>query len=168
MRVAGIASCFSSLIDAAAGPTRIMRGAFLKSIMEHLDGFPMLWQHITFVPLGIATVRETSLGLEFEGALSEIQVARDCFTLITDQVIRTVSIGFDVVRSHWVSDRSIGANVRLIDELDLYEISPVTFAADPGTSISQLNDNDSIWSAYLVDRELAEMERIARRRGYIS
>lgn len=117
----------------------IERGAFEKSIeriMSKGARLPMLDSHKVDSPIGVWTrLQETDAGLEVEGKLTvSVQRASEVRDLIDDGAIGGLSIGF-ISRSDYI-DRERRA--RVIEEIDLKEISPVVFPANPEAGIAAL------------------------------
>lgn len=104
----------------------IERGAF-KEIVRNEDGkVVILWQHSQRDPIGVADVREDAKGLAFEGSLVlEDATARKARAHMLAKSVRGMSIGFDVLKDE------IRDGIRYLKELRLWEISPVTFGANP-------------------------------------
>ena len=113
----------------------VMPGAFARSIEEKgAGGVAMLWQHNGGEPIGVWTeVREDDRGLFMRGELNmETQRGREANALMRQGAIKGLSIGF-MVRSE-EHDNEAGV-VRLTD-VDLWEVSVVTFPANAEAQIS--------------------------------
>lgn len=107
-------------------------GAFAASLAAHRRAgsqIKMLWQHDTHEICGLWTsLAEDSKGLFGEGLLLDsIQRGKEAIALLDAGAELGSSIGFRAVR-----DRVIN-KVRHLQEVDLLEISLVTFASSPGT-----------------------------------
>jgi HK97 family phage prohead protease len=107
----------------------VLKGAFEKSLhnWKQSGQLPkMLWQHDASCPIGFWTdIYEDSYGLFVKGQLLlDIQKGSEAYCLLKTGVIDGLSIGFHLVKS------SHGAHGRLIQDVDLQEISLVTFAAN--------------------------------------
>jgi len=116
-------------------------GAFTKSLKDHRekDRMPaLLWQHDTREPIGaIRDIVETSKGLEIKKAdlfIDEIPKARQAHKLLKEKAISGLSIGFRLKDSE--IDKSSGA--RLIKQVDLFEVSLVTFPALDSARVSNV------------------------------
>ena len=106
----------------------IERGAFTKTLTESKDRVKVLWQHNIFEPIGRpAEMREDDLGLYIKAKISETDTGKKALTLARDGVVNEMSIGYDVVKDDF--DRSRDA--RVLKEIRLFEVSLVTFAANP-------------------------------------
>jgi HK97 family phage prohead protease len=102
------------------------KGAFKKTIKENRGRIKVLWNHNVDEPIGIPVeLREDDIGLYVKGKLSlGVQRAREVLTLMKDGVINTMSIGFRTITDATIED------VRHLKEVKLYDVSPVTFAAN--------------------------------------
>jgi HK97 family phage prohead protease len=135
----------------------IERGAFTKSLSAiQATGrkIPMLDSHDFKAPIGVwEKFEETEQGLIAEGKLTvSVQRAREVRDLIDDGAISALSIGFVTRRDEYDRERK----VRIIKELDLKEVSPVVFPANPEARINALKMAPAIsdrreFEAALVD-----------------
>lgn len=121
----GIASVFGHL---DAGGDIVEQGAFKVSLARHATektAPAMLWQHDQTQPIGVWTkLEETADGLYVEGRLVlEATKAREAHALMKAGALNGLSIGYGTVVEEW--DHENG--VRLLKELDLWEVSIVTF-----------------------------------------
>ena len=117
----------------------IEKGAFTQSLKnwQDLDQFPkMLWQHDPKAPIGRwLEIREDAYGLFVKGQLLlDVQQGREAYTFLKEGVIDGLSIGFQILKARR------GNTGRTIQEIDLHEISLVTFAASPKAKITSLKD----------------------------
>lgn len=122
-RISGYASLFGAT-DLSGD--RVLPGAFLASLRRRgTTGIRMLWQHDPARPIGIWTrLTETATGLFAEGRLAlDTAGGREAFELIRAGAVDGLSIGF---RTRLARRGSEGAK-RLLAEIDLWEISVVTF-----------------------------------------
>lgn len=134
-RISGYAALFGAP-DAQADA--IVAGAFRATLRARGDRLPLLWQHAMAEPLGhVVAAREDGRGLWFEAALATTRRAADALALIERGSLRECSIGFVPRRVRF--ERRDGRSVRLIDVLDLVEISLVTLAANPNARLTALD-----------------------------
>ena len=113
----------------------VMPGAFLKSIgTRGAAGIRMLFQHDPAAPIGVwRVVREDARGLFVSGRLmSEVAKGREVLALMRAGAIDGLSIGFRTVKGR--TDAKSG--VRSLIEVDLWEISVVTFPMLPAARVS--------------------------------
>jgi len=115
---------------------RVMPGAFKKAIDRNLPAnlIKVLYQHDSYEPIGVPThLEEDSTGLVTRAKVSDTSRGRDTLILMRDRVIDRLSIGFP--RSSVVSRDNREDKCREILELDLRDISPVTFASNEAAMI---------------------------------
>ncbi|QGA55875.1 HK97 family phage prohead protease [Brucella sp. 2280] len=108
---------------------RVMPGAFAGSLAKHKregTNVLMLWQHNPNEPIGIwEDLSEDAKGLWGKGRLiMEVQKAREVHALMKANAIGGLSIGYREIKA------TPDGNVRNLEELDLREISPVSFPAN--------------------------------------
>lgn len=113
----------------------VMKGAFEKSLKKHeVENLPivMLWQHDRTNPIGIwKNVHEDEYGLCGEGEINlDTQQGREAYSLMKQGALNGLSIGYKEILA------SSKGNVRSLTELELYEISPVTFPANTEARIT--------------------------------
>ena len=115
-------------------------GTFKKTVQE--SDIRALWNHNTDLVLGRNKAKTLQLsedkhGLKVTITPPDTQAGRDAVTSIKRGDVSQMSIAFDVVKQEWLypQDRK-ELPLRTIREARLYEVSPVTFPAFEGTSIS--------------------------------
>src|SRR5690242_15948500 len=119
--IEGWASVYDTLIDAHV-PTRIKRGAFTKTLVENRKRIKVLYQHDAERPIGVPIeLRDESRGLYMKARISNTPLAQEVLTLIKEQIVGELSIGFDVVRQETLNEKDL-APVRHIHELRLWEV----------------------------------------------
>lgn len=114
----------------------VMRGAYAASLKRLLQGgraVKMLWQHDPTQPIGIwDEVREDATGLWVKGRLlTEVEKGREAAALLAAGAIDGLSIGYRTVRA----ERD-GKGQRLLQELELWEVSLVTFPMLPEARVA--------------------------------
>lgn len=94
----------------------------------------MLWQHNQDEPIGVWTeMREDKRGLIVKGQLAVgTQRGREALELIKMGALSGLSIGYATVKSAY--DEQTG--VRSLMDVDLWEVSPVTFPANEAARIT--------------------------------
>ena len=99
-------------------------GASLARLAAKGDKVRMLWQHDPTKPIGVwDDIREDETGLWVKGRLlSEVALAREAATLIDAGAIDGLSIGYRTI-----SAERDGKGRRLLSEVELWEVSLVTF-----------------------------------------
>lgn len=108
----------------------VQKGAFTKSLAEKgVKGVKMFWQHDSNEIIGKYTdIYEDEKGLVIKGQfyLGNIQKADETYFLMKQGEITQFSIGYRVVSKSFDNNGNT-----LLKELDLIEVSPVTFPANP-------------------------------------
>ena len=115
-------------------------GAFTKTLAEIANDnrkLPILWQHDPCCPLGVyTTLKEDTKGLYVEGKLliGQVQMATEAYALMKSGAVTGLSIGYSTTKSSMDEDTGI----RTLLELDLWEVSPVTFPMNDAAQIQQV------------------------------
>lgn len=118
----------------------VIPGAFTKSLdnWKVKGGQPaMLWQHKTDEPIGVYTeMKEDDVGLFVKGRLliDDDPLAKRAHAHMKAGSLTGLSIGY--MLKDWEYDRTKDAF--LLKEIDLWEVSPVTFAANDEARISDV------------------------------
>jgi HK97 family phage prohead protease len=118
------------------GGDAISSGAFAKTLMQS-KVIPVLYQHNTREPVGIFTeLKEDSHGLFVKGKLPKED------SLVRDRIIPQMKIGSIAKMSigYMVKDSEIKSGVRVLKELELFEISLVTFPMNDRANITFMKD----------------------------
>lgn len=119
----------------------VVRGAFTDTLAAHKAAGTMplmLWGHQSFdPPIGNWTdMAEDRKGLKVVGQIDlEDPVGRRVHRAMMRKAVRTLSIGYDTVESREDPKRR---NVRFLEKLDLWEVSPVNFAANRSAVITDV------------------------------
>ena len=113
----------------------IIKGAFEKSIAEKTP--LLLWQHDHGQPIGVfERINEDNKGLYVEGRLLlDIEKAREVFILLKNRAIRGLSIGYVSREWEWKNE---GELVRVLKDIDLWEISLVSFPANEAALVDDI------------------------------
>lgn len=129
----GLFEGYASVFDVTDSMNdRIDHGAFRKSLAAHAAERrlpPLLWQHDVKQPIGaFSEVREDAHGLFVRGSLftEDIARAKEAWKLMRAGVVTGLSIGYRVNESF----RDATTGVRVLTEIELLEISMVTFPAN--------------------------------------
>lgn len=118
----------------------VMPGAFSRSLREDFEEkrrkVPMLWQHNSRQPIGVYTkIQEDNIGLYLEGQCNmKVQQGIECHALMEQGALTGLSIGYDTVRYEW-DEKEI---TRKLFDVNLWEVSPVTFPAGDGARINSV------------------------------
>lgn len=154
---AGVFSGYASVFDVVDNQNdRIRKGAFGRSLRERGMDVRLLWQHKTDEPIGVFTdIKEDSHGLYVKGALLlEVQRAQEAYALLRSGAMNGMSIGYSVRRAEY--DDVTG--VRNILDVDLFEVSLVTFPANEAATVLSVKD--------AKPKTLREFERFLRENGF--
>lgn len=121
----------------------VVPGAFTKSLQQRYrdkgrKGVPMLDQHDSRLPVGlwpIESVQEDSHGLHVVGQLNmRVQKAVENHALAEQGALSGLSIGYTTELDEWDD----AGQIRILREVDLWEISMVTFPAGDSARISSV------------------------------
>jgi len=155
-KISGYAAVFNSESEDLGGfVEKIAPGAFTNSLLA--DDIRSLWNHNSDFPLGRVKARTLSLaedlkGLKFEIIPPDTQYARDLLTSIERGDVDQMSFGFYTKNDDW--ERVGNKIVRTLLDVQLLEVSPVTFPAYPQTSAAVRSRLDEFAHAdQVVDHE---------------
>jgi HK97 family phage prohead protease len=156
----GYASVYN-VIDAYR--ERVAPGAFAATLRKWQSRGrlpPALWQHRSGEPVGPFTLmREDEKGLYTEGQLlvNDVQRAREARALMKSKTVDGLSIGFNSVVEEWNNEEKI----LTLKEIDLWEVSIVTF---PANSESLITEVRSMFAEGVPS--IKEIEEILRDAGF--
>jgi uncharacterized protein len=122
---------------------------------------PVLWQHRSGEPIGpYLAMEEQAVGLHVKGQLlvNDVQRAKEARALMKAKAVNGLSIGFVTREDSY--DRVSG--IRTLKKIDLWEVSVVTFPANPAAQIS------SVKSAIDAIETLRDAEAYLRDVGRLS
>lgn len=139
---------------------RLLPGAFTATLADaRASGrMPaMLWQHDPTQPIGVwRAMHEDAHGLYVEGELADTQLGREAYSLLKLGALSGLSIGFSV-KSDRFDQRD---QVRELESVHLWEVSPVTFPANTAARVAQVKTGSSM--------TIREFERFLREAGSFS
>ena len=138
----------------------VEEGAFVKSLRRRkAKQVKMLWQHKTDKPIGVYDrISEDGDGLKVSGRLAlGTQGGRDAYELLKMGAIDGLSIGYkaDPAKQYYDDRR----RKRHLKEVDLMEISLVTFPMNPKATIQAVKG---------IDRTIRDWEKFLREEGDLS
>ncbi len=142
----------------------VASGAFTETIADRTAKgrkLPVLWQHRSDMPIGAYdAVREDATGLYVEGKLlvKDVALAREAHALMSAGVVTGLSIGYWTRQSSY--DEKTG--VRTLTQLDLEEVSLVTFPANDDARVEAVK----LKLAHGGLPTLSEFERLLRDAGF--
>jgi hypothetical protein len=142
--IAGYAAVFDSPSnDPGLGFTETIRkGCFARAIRAKQD-VRCLFNHddsriLGRVNSGTLTLREDATGLFYECQVPDSPTGRDVYAAVQRGDISECSFGFKTVLDRWSRD---GSQRELLD-VDLRDVSPVTFPAYPATSVEARREGE--------------------------
>lgn len=131
----------------------VMPGAFAKSIKRRKPA--MLWQHNPNHVVGKWTdVEEQDKGLYIKGKLVDTTMGMDVYKLAKAGAITGLSIGYSPTTYEIDKDKG----VRRLTEIELYEVSFVTFPANERAQLTRVKNVDG---SMMTEREFEEFLRDA-------
>jgi hypothetical protein len=135
--------------------------ASLKALGAAGRRVKMLWQHDPGQPIGVwDEVREDATGLWVKGRiLTDVERGREAAALLAAGAIDGLSIGYRTLRA----ERD-GKGQRLLAELELWEVSLVTFPMLSEARVAAKGDAVDDWQA-LVAALQAARDGLAGRQG---
>lgn len=161
--ISGYASVFGRKDQ---GGDIVLPGAYAESLRKLQAAgrrAKMLWQHDPAQPIGVwDEMREDGRGLLVKGRiLTEVEKGREAAALLSAGAIDGLSIGYRTLRA----ERD-GKGQRLLQELDLWEVSLVTFPMLPEARVAEKSGPfepvETIWRD-LADLLVQAREEVARR-----
>jgi HK97 family phage prohead protease len=111
----------------------VEKGAFARTLQHKGGRVPLLWQHKTDEPIGYVDVEEDDRGLRVTSGkllINEVVRSKEAYALMKAGVLKGMSIGYDVVKEAWEKSN------RILKELKLWEVSLVTFPANPSAGVT--------------------------------
>lgn len=121
----------------------IEKGAFTKSIRKRkARGVKLLYQHKSDMPIGVFDeIKEDDHGLVVKGRLAlKTQAGAEAYELLKMGALDGLSIGFRVNPQEVSYDKR--ANKRIIKEVDLMEVSLVTFPMNPQATVRSVKGEE--------------------------
>ncbi len=132
---------YASLFGVADGVGDVVApGAFAASLRRRgPDQVRMLYQHFPHAPIGVwEEIAEDRTGLYVRGRLvDEVEQSRDVRALLAEGALNGLSIGFRTLRAR----RGVPGG-RILQEVELWEISVVTFPLLAGSTVTAIGAPD--------------------------
>lgn len=147
--IEGLASVFNN-VDSYKDI--VLPGAFTKSLKGRMP--VMLWQHRSDMPIGVwDEAEETPKGLRVKGRILDTTAGIDAYKLVKAKALTGMSIGYSA------KDCEIDAQkgIRRLKEVELYEVSLVTFPANEKAQITRVKS---------APQTIREFEEFLRDAGY--
>jgi HK97 family phage prohead protease len=143
--ITGYAAVFGANADLGFFEERIAPGAFARAIDEDQD-VRALWNHDANFILGrtkSGTLRlaEDDTGLRIDIDPPDTQTARDLVESIRRGDVDQMSFAFRAVKESW-TERDGELPLRELEDVDLFDVSPVTYPAYEATSVGLRSAED--------------------------
>lgn len=140
----------------------VARGAFKRTIDLQGGKVPILWQHDSSNPIGVTKgLAEDDRGLFMKNAqlVRATQRGREALALLREGAINGLSIGFETLQDEFDKDK----DARVIKEVRLWEISLVTFPANPKARVEDVKEMDSrlksaLQKIHVLESRLKDLE----------
>lgn len=117
---------------------RIAPGAFKRTLTESPD-VVALWSHRADTPVArtpsTLSLREDETGLHVEVRLIDTETNRQLLSNVRAGLVDSMSFGFVPVKTRWEERKDQDTDIRTLEDVDLFEVSPVVWPAYPDTSI---------------------------------
>ncbi len=130
----GIISGYASVFNIVDQHNDLIKnGAFREIDSQKIK---LLWQHKSEEPIGvIEEIYEDGYGLYFRAKLLlDLPQAKSAYNLVKAKAISGVSIGFKPIDYYYQKD------VRVIKDIDLWEVSLVTFPANMEANVLEVKN----------------------------
>lgn len=115
----------------------VMPGAFSKTISGNNGEIVILNQHNQKDPVGLGMLEDRPKGLWLKGGLNlDLHSAQEAYSNVKKRILKGLSIGYTVRDGGEKFDKAKNAN--LLTDLDLMEVSLVTFQACPGALVASV------------------------------
>jgi len=170
----GIIEGFAATWSLDRGDDVILEGAFAKTIARHSEeGRPvrMLFQHSSKDLIGgfpVESIKETPEGLFVRGEINlDVQTGREAYALAKQGVLTDLSIGFSIPSSDCCEYKRDGDSVvRVIKEVDLWEVSMVGEPMNPEACLSSVKSVDV--KSVEACNSLSDVESLLKVTGFSS
>lgn len=139
-KLIGYAALFNTETELFPGlRERIAPGAFTRTLAEGAD-VRALVDHdpsriIARTKSGTLRLKENSKGLRAEIKPSDTQAGRDILESVNRGDVDQMSFAFRAVKESW-EDHKDGTATRTLEDVDLFDVSPVTYPAYEDTTIA--------------------------------
>jgi hypothetical protein len=135
----------------------IAKGAFAATLAVHKAAGTMpamLWQHDAAEPIGVwLDMVEDDKGLRIKGQLAlDTTRGKEAHALLKLGAINGLSVGF--ISKQWAYDRE--TDVRTLTEIDLWEVSLVTFPANEKARVTHVKSGDELAAPKDAERLLRD------------
>ena len=148
-RITGHAAVFDKLSQDLGGfREKIAPGAFRSSIKGDVRA---LFNHnpdfiLGRTKAGTLALEEDRKGLSVDITPPDTDMGRSVVEAVRRGDISQMSFGFRTIKDEWHTDQA-GKTVRTLHEVELFDVSPVPFAAYPQTDVSVAKRSLDAWRA---------------------
>jgi len=163
--IRGYAAVFDSMSLPLGGFREVIRkGAFRKTLRE--ADIRALWNHDPNYVLGRKSARTLQISEDEKGLLTRVfppktQWASDLMESISRGDVTQMSFGFRTIKDKWNPAGADGVPVRELLEVQLIDVSPVTFPAYPQTEVHVRAVMDAVLSRIHTGEAIGAEERAA-------
>ena len=136
----------------------VEKGAFHTTLQKggrNGNGIPMLWHHTPEFPVGVWDfMQEDEKGLPVKGSIDKTvtPMGIPVYSMMKKGAVRGLSIGFNVKKS----DRDETTGIRTIKEIELWEVSLVTFPAAKKAQVTTVKDIEAANTPRELEKALRE------------
>ena len=96
------------------------------------DRMALCWQHDRATVIGKITDKDVDdYGMWIEADILPTSVGNDAAILLKNGAVKEFSIGYRATKFHWEKREGYDYDIRVLDAIDVVEVSPVTTAANP-------------------------------------
>ena len=139
----------------------VVPGAFNQSLKKwnQRQQLPkMLWQHDPKIPIGVwQEIKEDPYGLFVKGKLLlDIRQGREAYALLKSGIVDGLSIGYEVVKAQRQPKQ------RMLETIELHEVSLVTFEANPAAKVTAYKNLDYRDDEARILVRLQRLEEVTR------
>lgn len=147
-KITGHAAVFNKVIDLGYGlREQVAPGAFKSAIEENHDVRALVDHDPSKIlgrtAAGTLTLSEDETGLYVEIVPPDTQLARDLQVSLGRGDITGMSFGFIVTKESWEHDNE--GDLRTIEDVELFDVSVVTYPAYPDTDVSVAKRSHQAW-----------------------
>jgi uncharacterized protein len=167
-KIVGYAAVFNSLSEDLGGfREKIAPGAFKRSLENGADVRALLNHDSNYVlgrnKSGTLFLSEDERGLKIEITPPDTQWARDLMVSMERGDIDQMSFGFYTISDDW--ETKDGENIRTLKEVELFDVSVVTYPAYTATS-ANVRSAEEVYRDFaksLQEKDLANKQRMQER-----